>query len=131
MAGPQSIKSASAVAPAGPDEAAEAVKAEAGSNAQFSAGEKSNSGAGSSTKGDKGSKNTGRADPTKTGWIEVVLVGEDGKGIPGEPVEVTTAEGTFTGTTDDKGLYRRDGIEPGQQCDITFPRLDKDAWEPA
>jgi hypothetical protein len=36
----------------------------------------------------------------------------------------TVAEGTL----DDKGFARVDGIEPGT-CKITFPDLDKDAWE--
>ena len=32
------------------------------------------------------------------------------------------------GTLDNNGFARVDGIDPGT-CKITFPELDKDAWE--
>ena len=34
------------------------------------------------------------------------------------------------GTLDEKGLARVEGIPEGS-CKVTFPDLDKDAWEPA
>ena len=34
-----------------------------------------------------------------------------------------------TGSLDEKGFARVDGIDPGQ-VQITFPELDKEAWEP-
>ena len=68
---------------------------------------------------------------TKKSWIEVELVGEDDKPIPGEKYEITLPDDTVaTGTLDDKGFARIDGIEPGD-CKISFPNLDKEAWEPA
>ena len=33
------------------------------------------------------------------------------------------------GTLDEKGHARVDHIDPGT-CKVTFPNLDKDAWEP-
>lgn len=68
---------------------------------------------------------------TKKSWIEVELVGEDDKPIPGEKYEIKLPDDTVaTGTLDDKGFARIEGIEPGD-CKICFPNLDKEAWEPA
>ena len=67
--------------------------------------------------------------PKKT-WIEIELVDEEGKPVPGEAYEVTLPDGTqvASGSLDHKGFKRIEGIDPGS-CKITFPRLDKDAWE--
>jgi len=67
--------------------------------------------------------------PKKT-WIEIELVDEEGKPVPGEAYEVTLPDGTQVarGSLDHKGFKRIEGIDPGN-CKITFPRLDKDAWE--
>jgi len=62
-------------------------------------------------------------------WIEIEMVGEDDKPIPGETYKITLADGRVTGgTLDDKGFARVEGIEPGT-CKVTFPNLDKDAWQ--
>lgn len=67
----------------------------------------------------------------KTAWIEVELVGEDKKPIPGERFRVTLPDGSVAeGTLSDKGTVRLEGFEPGS-CKITFPDLDQDAWEDA
>ncbi len=69
----------------------------------------------------------------KTSWIELELVYEsNGKPVPGKAYEVTLPDGTTvaTGSTDDKGFARIDNIDPGS-CEISFPDLDKDAWEDA
>ena len=64
-----------------------------------------------------------------TSWIEIELVDEYGKPVPGEPFEVILPDGSvYPGTLDPKGFYRIDRIYPGT-CKITFPNLDKDAWE--
>lgn len=69
-----------------------------------------------------------RADPT---WIEIQLIGEDGKGIPGERYRITLPNGSVRqGVLDGQGLARVEGIDPGQ-CEVTFPALDEDAWGPA
>jgi type VI secretion system secreted protein VgrG len=67
----------------------------------------------------------------KRSWIEIELVGEDDKPIPGERYEITLPDGSLArGTLDEKGFARVDGIEPGT-CQVCFPELDKDAWEKA
>jgi len=67
----------------------------------------------------------------KTSWIEIELVGEDDKPIPGEAYRVTLPDDSVaTGSLDQHGLARIEGIEPGT-CKITFPDLDKEAWEKA
>ena len=68
----------------------------------------------------------------KKSWIEIELVGEDEQPISGERYRVTLPDGKTAseGTLDENGLARVDGIEPGD-CKITFPNLDKEAWEPA
>jgi type VI secretion system secreted protein VgrG len=68
---------------------------------------------------------------TKKHYIEIKLVDNAGKPVPGEPYKVTLPDGTTVadGTLDDKGHARVDNIDPGS-CKVTFPNLDKDAWEP-
>jgi type VI secretion system secreted protein VgrG len=66
----------------------------------------------------------------KNAWVEIQLVGEDGKPIPDEPYRLTLPDGSVEeGTLDDKGLARIEGFERGE-CQVTFPELDKEAWEP-
>ena len=66
----------------------------------------------------------------KRHYVEVELVDDDGKPVPGEAVCVTLPDGTTVaqGVTNEKGLYRVDNIDPGS-CKISFPNLDKDAWK--
>ena len=62
-------------------------------------------------------------------WIAIELVGEDDKPIPGVAYRLTLTDGsTQEGTLDDQGSARVDGIDPGT-CVVTFPDLDKDAWQ--
>jgi type VI secretion system secreted protein VgrG len=65
-------------------------------------------------------------------WIEIELVDEEGKPIPGERYEIKLPDGTTVakGTLDQNGFARVSPIDPGQ-CEITFPDLDKDAWKRA
>ena len=52
-------------------------------------------------------------------------------GVKMSPVRITLPDGTVAeGTLDEKGFARVDGIDPGA-CQITFPNLDKEAWNPA
>ncbi len=66
----------------------------------------------------------------KKSWIEIELVDEAGKPVPGEPYRITLPDGTVAdGTLDEKGFARVDHIDPGS-CKVTFPNLDKEAWKP-
>ena len=63
-------------------------------------------------------------------WIEVQLVGEDGKPIAGETCAIMLPGGRIvTRTTGQDGVVRLEGIAPGT-CRISFPRLDHDLWTP-
>ena len=73
------------------------------------------------------------ADSEKTNeklhYIEIELKDEDNLPVPGEYFEVITPEGTSaTGTTDEKGFARIDGIQPGQAT-VRFPNRDKSVVE--
>lgn len=80
----------------------------------------------------KKEEETGDSDtPTKTSWIEIVLVDEESKPVPGERYRVTLPDDTVAeGSLDQEGFARLDGI-PSGNCKITFPDLDKDSWQPA
>jgi len=79
----------------------------------------------------KGSPLFKKGDPKKKSWVEVSLVDEAGEPVPYERYRVTAPDGDVReGFLDAQGLGRVDGIDPGT-CKITFPNLDKDAWEPA
>ena len=66
----------------------------------------------------------------KKHWIEIELLDEDGNPVPGEPYRITLPDGTTaaSGTLDHKGCARVDHIDPGT-CQVTFPNLDKEAWQ--
>lgn len=132
MASPKSIKSASVVAPVAPDQAQEALNADPGEvSSTSSQAIETSPGTWESTTIGAPANPTGKKDPTKTSWIEVQLVDESSKGIAGQTFIVTAPDGCdYSGTTDEQGVGRVDGIDPGSS-DITFPDLDKDAWEPA
>ena len=71
-------------------------------------------------------------EPVELKWIEIELVGEDDKPIPGERYEIEMPDGTVKkGTLDQNGWVRVEGIDPeqGTQCKISFPELDEEAWE--
>jgi type VI secretion system secreted protein VgrG len=72
------------------------------------------------------------ANQNKKSWIEIVLVGDDGNPVPGEPYRVTLPDGTTVadGTLDEKGYARVENIDPGT-CKVTFPNRDKSAWKHA
>jgi hypothetical protein len=62
-------------------------------------------------------------------WFEIELVDKDNKPIAGELYRITFADGKpIEGRLDEKGVARLKDINPGS-CQITFPNLDKGAWE--
>ncbi|MGI9034513.1 MAG: type VI secretion system Vgr family protein [Pyrinomonadaceae bacterium] len=70
-----------------------------------------------------------KEDKTKKSWIKIKLVDEAGKPVQGKAYRITTPNGRVaSGTTDKEGAAHVKGIDPGS-CQVTFPELDKDAWE--
>ncbi|NNF00458.1 MAG: type VI secretion system tip protein VgrG [Pyrinomonadaceae bacterium] len=68
-------------------------------------------------------------DPTKTSWIKIKLVDEAGNPVPGVYYKVTAPDGRVaSGSTNVDGKAEVKNIDPGS-AKITFPDLDKDAWE--
>jgi type VI secretion system secreted protein VgrG len=63
-------------------------------------------------------------------WIEIQLVDENDQPVAGERYRITLSDGTTVdqGRTDSNGMAKITGIDPGT-CKITFPDLDKEAWE--
>ena len=67
-----------------------------------------------------------------THWIEIRLIGEDGNPIPEEEYRIHLPSGEpAEGRLDKNGWARVDGIPTGGTCKVTFPNLDKDAWNRA
>jgi type VI secretion system secreted protein VgrG len=69
------------------------------------------------------------ANKNKISWIEIELLDQKGKPVPGEAYRVTLVDGATLaeGTLNEKGRARVEHIDPGN-CKITFPKLDKSAW---
>jgi hypothetical protein len=61
-------------------------------------------------------------------WIEISLVDEAGDAVAEEAVLIVDPSGARqTLTTDEHGVARLGGIEPGI-CDVSFPRIDGREW---
>jgi type VI secretion system secreted protein VgrG len=72
-----------------------------------------------------------KPDEEKKSWIEIEMVDEDNKPVPGEAYKITLPDGSVAeGTLDGNGFARINGTDQGN-CQITFPELDKEAWEKA
>lgn len=70
-----------------------------------------------------------KEDKNKKSWVKIKLVDEEGKPVQGKQYRITTPNGRIaSGTTDKEGKAHVKGIDPGN-CQVTFPELDKDAWE--
>jgi hypothetical protein len=67
-------------------------------------------------------------DPQKPHWIEIMVQDKEGNPVVGQDYEIRLPNGQLaTGTTDERGVARIDGIDPGN-CRIRFPSLDKTVW---
>jgi len=120
-----SASAGSAVTPASPTKALEADNADPGEVAE--------------TKARQREKKTGKygtvqvpaykRDDSKQHWIGIRLTDRKGNPMAGEEYKVTLPDGTAVaaGTLDNEGYARVDGIDPGN-CRVTFPRLDRQAW---
>jgi len=131
--GAKSGKAGKAVAPADPEMPEEADVADPGEVAEAKAEQiekKSGKYGSTPVKPYKPPESEEEAEK-KTAWIEIELVDEEDEPVPGEKYEVKLPDGSVAkGTLDGDGFARIDGIEPGT-CEISFPKLDKDAWEKA
>lgn len=115
---PKSGTAGNAVSPVGPAKPEEADVAEPGEMVRYEAEEPE-------------PHNPTEEEKEEKSWIEIELVDEEEEPVPGEKYKITLPDGKVAqGTLDEKGFARVDGIEPGT-CQITFPDLDKEAWEPA
>ena len=123
--GKKSGKAGSPVSPAAPDAAEDADIADPGKMAEIKAEQLEKK------EGKYGSEQVKphKPDEEKTSWIEIEMVDEEDEPVPGEKYRITLPDDSVAqGTLDDKGFARIEGIDSGT-CKITFPELDKDAWE--
>ncbi len=75
-----------------------------------------------------GSKTTEKAKDKKA-WIEIILVDNEGKPMPGVKYRITPPGGNAVeGRLNEHGQAGLYQIEPGN-CKITFPDLDREAWD--
>jgi type VI secretion system secreted protein VgrG len=65
-------------------------------------------------------------------WIEIQLNDDEGNPVPYEGYQIEMPDGSLaTGSLDGKGFARVGGIDPGGNCKVTFPKLDKTLWKKA
>ena|SRR5438270_2443069 len=132
MPTPKDGKAGSAVSPAEPVEAKEADKADPGQVEEIKAQQRqAQTGKYGSLKTKPHKPPEDKEERAKKSWIEIKLLDEEGQPVPGERYAVTLPDGETLaeGTLDEKGFARVDGFDAGQ-CKVTFPDLDKSAWEP-
>ena len=134
MPSPKSGTACTLVPPVAPNAAQEADKADPGEMGQLQATQaQTQTGKYGSVPVKPFKPDAASTDPDKPPhYIEIVLVGEDGKPIAGEPYKITMPDQSVaSGTTDGKGMARVDGIPDAGSCQITFPNRDQEAWAPA
>jgi len=125
---PVAPSTAMAVSPAAPDEALEADNADPGETAEIRAEQVEKQ------EGKYGATPVVPHNPTEEeieekSWIEIEMVDEEDKPVPGEKYKVTLPDDTVAkGTLDGNGFARIEGVEPGT-CKVTFPKLDGESWE--
>ena len=73
-----------------------------------------------------------RGEPIKKRtWVEIRLVDMESNPLPGVRYELKLPDGVvLDGQLDGEGRARVDDIDPGS-CEISFPDLDAEAWEPS
>jgi len=129
MPSPKSGKPGLPVAPAGPAEAREADIADPGEVETVKTVQREGK------KGKYGATKAPAYKPPETtaekkarkNWIEIELLDEEGEPVAGETYEIALPDGSVaSGTLDEKGFARVDGIDPGS-CKVSFPYLDQDA----
>ena len=133
MPSPKSGKAIPPVAPTAPKDAVDADVTQKGSAEAAKSGggstPASSSAAGSASSRPASSQPNSTADPEKKSWVEIQMVDEEDMPVSGVSYNVKIPDGTFrTGSLNGEGLARIEGIDPGT-CEISFPDLDRDAWE--
>jgi hypothetical protein len=130
---PKSGKAGSPVDPAAAEEAKEADNATSGQTLKTKASELKIKSANSTSAKTKPFKPPASAEEKKQkpSWIEIKLVDNDDKPVPGERYRIELPDHSVVeGTLDEKGSARVEGFEPGS-CKVTFPDLDKETWKQA
>jgi len=133
--GKKSGKAGSPVSPAAPDAAEDADIADPGKMAEIKAEQVEKK------EGKYGSEQVKPHKPPsdeevteEMHWIEIELfevVNKKEIPVPGEKYKITLPDGKTVAesTLDNNGFARVDGIKDPGNCQITFPDLDKGAWE--
>ncbi len=114
-----------AVLPSDPEKAEDADLADPGKMAAIKADQQKNN------QGKYGKEETTPHKPSedKTSWIEIEMKDEEDNPVPGERYKVILPDDSVAqGSLDENGFALIEGIDPGT-CKISFPELDKDAWE--
>ena len=66
--------------------------------------------------------------PSKTHWIAIQLVDEEGHAVAGEDYRITLPDGTTVeGCLDTHGRAKISGIDSGN-CNVSFPDRDGQDW---
>jgi hypothetical protein len=130
---PKSGSAGTLVPPTAPKEPKDADDAKAGSEVVPKGNQTSSSTSSSNTPPTDPPQHKPEENKDKKSWIEIQLVYEsNGKPVAGVAYEVTLPDGETIagGSTDENGVGRVEHIDPGS-CQISFPNLDKEAWEDA
>lgn len=78
--------------------------------------------------GAAGGATAGATAGKKTDWIEIKLVDQDGKPVPGERYRIELPDGSIRqGVLNSEGVAWEGNLDPGT-CKITFPGLDATEW---
>ena len=71
------------------------------------------------------------SDSSPNSWVGVEVKDANGKPLPNEPYQVKLSDGSITsGTTDEKGRARVEGVKKGQ-CEIRLPNRHNSEWKKA
>ena len=69
--------------------------------------------------------------PMTSHWVEVMLVDDEDRPVGGVAWKIVGNDGVeYGGTLDDTGMVRVEGLD-ATQVTISFPDLDRRAWQPA
>ncbi len=120
---PGSFTAAALVEPTPPEKPAEVGTSEAGSMAEVTPHKVA------VTTGEDAVCDEASEDETEKTWIEIKMVDEDDNPVTSERYQVELPDGSVaSGSLNEEGIARIERIEEGD-CKVSFPDLDKGAWE--